>query len=685
MRNNDRFVHDIVGIGLIALGIITLVSLVAFSKAGELGAILSTMFSLMFGVFAYIVPALLILAGGILIWGKSPTQRNEVIIGSIAIWLLTMAWWDYGHHTSANQFTNVASFGGFVGAGITYCCRWLLNETTPIFYFAGIAGCVVWMTDMRLLHLLERPVQDFQAFRERFRFSRGDHQEPEANDDVPFVKPAKLPRTPKPALRLVGDEEPTVAAVPRPFVSLPPMQPVSTTQQRLNLDRLGEAIDHINKDYKLPSLELMGEAPAPIKVSDAIMSERQAVLMRTLTDFKIGANVKQVAVGPTVTRYEVELEPGILVKKIVALADNLAMSLAAMDVRIEAPIPGKAAIGIEVPNDNKQMVSLRECLDTADFANQPSKLAFVLGKDIGGEIRYADLAKMPHLLVGGSTNSGKSVCLNVLITSILYRATPREVRFVMIDPKRVELSLYEGIPHLLAPVVKDTKQAAGILRSLLQEMDKRYTIFANKGTRNIDGYNSKVEERDRMHYIVVVIDELADLMMTQGPEVETAICRLCQLARATGIHLVVATQRPSVDVVTGTIKANIPSRLAFSVATAIDSRTILDMPGADRLIGRGDMLFLAVDASKPMRIQGAYVGEKETDALVAYLKTQEEANYTMIPSETSSGFGDDGGSENSNDELFEPAVRWLVTQSDRGASTSSLQRNSRLVTRAPHG
>ena len=353
------------------------------------------------------------------------------------------------------------------------------------------------------------------------------------------------------------------------------------------------------------------------------------------------------------------------------------MSLAAIDVRVEAPIPGKAAIGIEVPNDITQMVSLRECLATNEFMNAPSKLTFALGKDVSGEYKYADLAKMPHLLVGGSTNSGKSVCLNIIISSLVYRATPREVKFVMIDPKRVELSLYAGIPHLLAPVVTNVKQAAGIFRSVLKEMEDRYDKFARIGTRNLEGYNSRVQPEERLPFIVVVVDELADLMMQQGPEVETSICRLAQLARATGIHLIIATQRPSVDVITGTIKANISSRIAFAVATQVDSRTIIDMPGADRLIGRGDMLFLPIDAAKPVRVQGCYVGERETEELVKYLRSQEEAVYTMIPSDVGDG-GSIGDMEDdgSSDELFEPSVRWLVMQGQ--CSTSSIQRKFKI-------
>jgi len=473
-----------------------------------------------------------------------------------------------------------------------------------------------------------------------------------------------------------SDDLPTVPKISLP-IAIPviaPEKPKAPSGPLVIPDSLGD--DGTKHEYVLPPLELLNEAPPkPIQHESAIQ-EKQAVLMRTLNDFKIGANVAQVAMGPTVTRYEVQLEPGILVRKIVALADNLAMSLAAIDVRVEAPIPGKAAIGIEVPNDVTQMVSLRECLATNEFMNAPSKLTFALGKDVSGEHKYADLTRMPHLLVGGSTNSGKSVCLNVIISSILYRATPREVKFVMIDPKRVELSLYDGIPHLLSPVIKDVKQAAGIFRSVLKEMEERYDRFARIGTRNIDGFNSRVPPDERLPFIVVVVDELADLMMQQGPEVETSICRIAQLARATGIHLVIATQRPSVDVITGTIKANISSRIAFAVATQIDSRTIIDMPGADRLIGRGDMLYMPIDAAKPVRVQGCYVGERETEELVKYLRNQEEAVYTMIPSESSGGYGADGDDDGTSDELFEPCVRWLVLQGQ--CSTSSLQRKFKI-------
>lgn len=309
--------------------------------------------------------------------------------------------------------------------------------------------------------------------------------------------------------------------------------------------------------------------------------------------------------------------------------------------------------------------------------NAPSKLTFALGQDTSGNYLYADLARMPHLLVGGSTNSGKSIFLHSLITSLLYRATPREVKFVMIDPKRVELSLYAGIPHLLAPVVTNVKQAAGIFRSVLKEMEDRYDKFARLGTRNLEGYNSHVAPEERLPLIVVVVDELSDLMIQQGPEIETSICRLAQLARATGIHLIIATQRPSMDVITNTIKTNILSRMAFAVATQADSRIIINMPGAELLTGRGDMLFMPIDAAKPIRIQGCYLAERETVELVKYLRAQEEAVYTMIPTDVGDG-GSVGDMEDdgSSDELFEPSVRWLVLQGQ--CSTSSLQRKFKI-------
>ena len=439
----------------------------------------------------------------------------------------------------------------------------------------------------------------------------------------------------------------------------------------------------INMDFKLPPLTLLKEAPPAVsKRSQEELTSKVHIIEQTLEQFNIGANVVEVASGPSVTRYEIQLAPGIKVSKIVSLADNLAMSMAAIDVRVEAPIPGKSAIGVEVPNATPMMVSLRECLERDEFKNAPSMLTFALGKDVAGQYKYADLAKMPHLLIGGSTNSGKSVCLNVIIASLLYRATPRDVRLLMIDPKRVELSLWDGIPHLMHPVVKDVKQAAGLFRAAIKEMDRRYDMFSVMGTRNLEGYNSRVPEAEKLPFIVLIVDELADLMMQQGPEIEQSICRLAQLARATGIHLVLATQRPSVDIITGTIKANIGSRIAFAVASQVDSRTILDMAGADRLIGRGDMLYMPIDVAKPVRVQGSYLSEGETNALVEYLKSQEKPQFAFTVAEgsdTSGGnraAGSGGESEDVDDQFFEQAARLVVNNGQ--ASTSMLQRRFRI-------
>jgi len=426
----------------------------------------------------------------------------------------------------------------------------------------------------------------------------------------------------------------------------------------------------------LPPTSLLHDAPPVVnKRAQQELAEKIRILEKTLEEFGIGANVVEIAHGPTVTRYEIQLAPGIKVARITSLADNLAMALAAINVRVEAPIPGKAAIGVEVPNSNKAIVSLKECIESPAFRDAQSKLTFALGKDVAGEIKVADLTTMPHLLIGGATNSGKSVCLNALIASIVYRARPDEVKFIMIDPKRVELTLWDGIPHLIWPVVRDVEAVAGVLGGAIREMDHRYDLLADVGVRNIVSYNEKVPEGERMPYLVIVIDELADLMAQAGPEIDKAIERLAHLSRATGIHLVIATQRPSVDVITGTIKANIPSRIAFACIQAVDSRTILDRNGAERLIGRGDMLFLPIDASKPTRIQGCYLSESETEAIVQFLRSQDTPEYTLRPVETTQQ-GATEVDEPVDDVLFERAVRLVVSTGH--ASASLLQRRMRI-------
>lgn len=509
----------------------------------------------------------------------------------------------------------------------------------------------------------------------------------EADDSRPTVPTPDETKANRPPLFPVRkSEKPAkgsdagVVLAASPAVNLPPAAPVPLvpiSPRGVNAD--APTLADAGPKFVLPPLTLL-KAPAPqTKTEKPGESEaRREVLLQTLEDFGIGADISDVAYGPAITRYEIALDRGIKVSKIVSLADNLAMALAAIDVRVEAPIPGKSAIGIEIPNEHPTMVTLRECVDRPEFQNAPSKLTFALGRDVTGTCRYADLAKMPHLLIGGSTGSGKSVGINTLICSLLYRCSPRELKFLMIDPKKVELSLYDGIPHLAAPVITNVKQAPAIFKQALKEMESRYDRFAKAGTRNLEGYNSRVPEHEKLPYWVIVVDELADLMMTSGPEIETAICRLAQLARATGIHLVIATQRPSVNVITGTIKANISSRIAFAVNSAVDSRTILDATGADRLIGRGDMLFMPLDAAKPQRIQGCFVSEQETEALVTYLKAQAQPNYEVLPSSLSLATGEDeeSGEAEADDDLFESAVKLVVTGG--GASTSMLQRRFKI-------
>jgi DNA segregation ATPase FtsK/SpoIIIE, S-DNA-T family len=438
-----------------------------------------------------------------------------------------------------------------------------------------------------------------------------------------------------------------------------------------------------NIDYKLPPIDLLKRPK-----QNAQNFERQQIkantkkLEKTFESFGVKAKVLKVHLGPAVTKYEVYPDVGVKVSKIVSLTDDLALALAAKDIRIEAPIPGKSAIGIEVPNQEVSMVSLREVLETRQniMDDQASKLKIGLGRDISGEPIMADLTKMPHLLVAGATGSGKSVCINGIITSILMKAKPHEVKLMMIDPKMVELNVYNGIPHLLAPVVTEPKKAAQALKKVVNEMERRYELFSYSGTRNIEGYNELIKRQNRstgenqplLPYIVVIVDELADLMMVASGDVEDAITRLAQMARAAGIHLIIATQRPSVDVITGVIKANIPSRIAFSVSSTTDSRTILDMGGADKLLGKGDMLFLPIGLSKPTRIQGAFLSDDEVERIVHYVISQQKAKYQeeMIPKE------EEKEEVEVNDDLFDDAVALVVDM--QTASVSMLQRRFRI-------
>lgn len=452
----------------------------------------------------------------------------------------------------------------------------------------------------------------------------------------------------------------------------------------------------VAKAYKFPPIDLLHKSKRSGNGdSSTELKETALRLQQTLKNFGVNVTITDISQGPSVTRYELQPEQGVKVSKIVGLADDIKLNLAATDIRIEAPIPGKAAVGIEVPNKENMAVSLRDLLETSEFRDFGSKLAFAVGKDIGGKTVVTDLAKMPHMLIAGSTGSGKSVCINSIIMSILYKAKPDEVKLIMVDPKVVELSVYNGIPHLLIPVVTDPKKAAGALHWAVAEMSERYKKFADLNVRDLKGYNKAVEASGGMidgepvsvmPQILIIVDELADLMMVAPGEVEESICRLAQLARAAGIHLIIATQRPSVDVITGLIKANMPSRIAFAVSSGVDSRTILDSNGAEKLLGKGDMLFAPQGYPKPARIQGAFVSDEEVSDVVDFLKNQCMGNGSLYDEEiqnqiqnmgssgNAGGTGSDGGSD--IDEYFVDAARFII-EKDK-ASIGMLQRAFRI-------
>ena len=459
------------------------------------------------------------------------------------------------------------------------------------------------------------------------------------------------------------------------------------SKQVLNLQHNETIID--DENYEFPPVELLKEnRDKGNKTGKKALTDTATKLQKTLYSFGVSAKVEHVSVGPAITRFELKPAEGVRVSKIAKLSDDIALNLAAESIRIEAPIPGKQAVGIEIPNAIKEIVPFRDIIESDEFEKADSKISMGLGKDIGGNVVVTNIGKMPHMLIAGATGSGKSVCINTLITSILYKAKPSEARLLLIDPKVVELSVYNGIPHLLIPVVTDPKKAAGALAWAVQEMENRYALFADKGVRDLKGYNEKLREEgltEKLPQIVIVIDELADLMMVASKDVEDSICRLAQKARAAGMHLVIATQRPSVDVITGIIKANIPSRIAFAVSSQIDSRTILDMAGAEKLLGKGDMLFYPIGASKPQRIQGAFVSDDEVEKIVDYIKFNGgEANYNesiieQIENANKTDQERDAESQESaddTDEYLEEAIDTVIMAGT--ASTSYIQRKFKV-------
>lgn len=562
--------------------------------------------------------------------------------------------------------------GGLLGGGLAQLFVQLVGQVgAVIFLLMGL--CIA------LLLIINRPWEEISQGLARYSrlaatwlnkilfYEVEEEKEPPARKTEPVIidHGAVSPVSEKPA--------PVWRDMPAQPVKTVAAEPAAEMEEPLAPAAKRETKPEGNRHYQKPSLELLSEISSERTIDKKNIKESISILEETFANFGIGVKVNQVSCGPAVTRYELTPAPGVKVSRIISLTDDLQLNLAAPGIRIEAPIPGKSAVGIEVPNSKILSVGLRSLLSSPVFRKLSTPLAFALGEDISGSPVVAKLMDMPHLLIAGSTGSGKSVCLNCIIMSLLYNATPEELKLVFIDPKMVELTVYNGIPHLMAPVVTDPKKAAVVLRWMVTEMEKRYRLFSEQGVRDIHRYNQIADEH--MPFIVIVIDELADLMMVSPVEVEDSICRLAQMARAAGMHLIVATQRPSVDVVTGVIKANIPSRIAFAVSSQADSRTILDLGGAEKLLGKGDMLFFPVGAVKPFRVQGAYVSDDDIEKMVQFIgqqsyQTQHEEELQELELTLEQSGVDQG------DELFWDAVTVFVDSEK--ASVSLLQRRLRI-------
>lgn len=654
--------REMAGVLLLALGALGYLSLL-FPASGLLGRALGRGLVVVFGLMAWVVPAAIMATGLLRLYNKPSLSRQRrawgvvltylgltvlfgfgglAVGGWLGLHLLNLAAQALGHPGSVMLglvliiFGAMLITGGSVAGGARVLGRHGLRALKGVLRAGARVG--LWLRDW-VFPEEDQPVVDKKPVRAAKRSQkevRPTVLEPVAVDP----EPRKTPVRPE----------------PRPAVQ-PPV-----------FSRGGQP-------YLPPPLSLLSEPGAsgtPQRGPSA--EERGKILIDSLRQFGIHVRLSEVSQGPAITRFEIVPPPGVKVSKIVNLSDDIALSLAATGVRIEAPIPGKSAIGIEVPNDQISAVWLREVLQSHPFTASESPLTVALGRDVAGAPVVARLDQMPHLLVAGATGSGKSVLINVLITSLLYRSSPDVVRLLLIDPKVVELSVYNGIPHLISPVVTEPKKAAGALRWAVQEMERRYRLFAQSGVRDVTRYNQVGDQH--LPLVVVIIDELADLMMVAPQDVEESIARLAQMARAAGIHLVVATQRPSVDVITGTIKANVPSRIAFAVSSQVDSRTILDSAGAEKLLGRGDMLYSPVGSAKPLRVQGAFITEKEIENVVKYLHDHQPQGETEeLPFDLGEG-NQEGSTPEETDALFLDAVR-IVVESGQ-ASTSMLQRRMRV-------
>ncbi len=691
----DELKYEILGISLLALAILGLASFYNPSL-GAIGNFIGRVSKGICGEGRIIFPLILGVFGLRLMLQRSRSTISVKVYGAAMLFFITLTVMHMQYPLEqAFALGYEGMGGGIIGAAFSYVLQKAFGQTgSYIILTAATLVALLLITNQPLTALVgglfKRSQNGLTGIKDsliNFLFTEEEVEEDtgkkkkEADHEQDTIPPGKL--------FIDGVSQEDEPAEPNKSTALADSPSVITVAESSENDDEAEAWDsdkppvtytklsiEDTPSYQLPPLTLLSRPNRGKSGGSAKEIKEQAdKLEKTLESFGIKAKVIHVSRGPAITRFEIQPPVGVKVSRIVSLADDIALSMAAPDVRIEAPIPGKAAIGIEIPNKEIAMVHLRDLLESREFVQSASRLTIALGKDIAGNSVVADLSKMPHLLIAGATGSGKSVCLNTIICSILYKATPNEVKLLMIDPKMVELANYNGVPHLVSPVVTDPKKAAASLRWAVKEMERRYNLFAESGVRDITRYNNmfKSQPPDSKHkmlpLIVVIIDELADLMMVAPADVEDAVCRLAQMARAAGIHLVVATQRPSVDVITGLIKANIPSRISFAVSSQIDSRTILDMAGAEKLLGKGDMLFYPVGASKPARVQGAYLSDKEVEELVNFLKKQAKPVYDekvvqAVPEEEQQPAFED--------ELMPQAVKILIEAGQ--ASISMLQR-----------
>ncbi|MEF9997941.1 MAG: DNA translocase FtsK 4TM domain-containing protein [Lachnospiraceae bacterium] len=728
---------------LVALGIGILLTISNFGIGGFVGDAISSVLFGVFGLLAYVAPFLLFLGIAFLISNRGKSSVYIKLIAGVVLSLMICTFSQlvtnsYHKTTTLLAYYHASSLektgGGILGGGLVkLLCPAIGIIGTYVIVIVIAIICMILLTEKALLHGMkregkkayssakedakqrhaqadikkEKKVQENQQkeMRRKDHPVSGVSYNTEIAKKSPNVQELKVPQEDEIIINRANPQNITEEkAMQTPsknenFVTTP-MGATSAVENEVirEVEQEVESVDKLirmdtynrKKSYKVPPLSLLTKGKKDSGDSDIHLRETAIKLQQTLQNFGVNVTVSNVSCGPSVTRYELQPEQGVKVSKIVGLADDIKLNLAAADIRIEAPIPGKAAVGIEVPNKENSAVMLRDLLETPEFKNHPSNIAFAAGRDLAGKVVVADIMKMPHVLIAGATGSGKSVCINTLIMSILYKAGPEDVKLIMIDPKVVELSVYNGIPHLMIPVVTDPKKAAGALNWAVAEMTKRYQLFAEYNVRDLKGYNEKIATIDeiedenkpvRLPQLVIIVDELADLMMVAPGEVEGAICRLAQLARAAGIHLVLATQRPSVNVITGLIKANMPSRIAFSVSSGVDSRTIIDMNGAEKLLGKGDMLFYPAGYQKPARVQGSFVSDKEVQAVVEYLVNhngnatynEEVVNHVNQNIDSTSGNGQGTfGNQEERDMYFVEAGRFII-EKDK-ASIGMLQR-----------